>query len=160
MADDNPFLALQTRLVALLRQHEYFAALDESLILTEALGDLDFQVEQLIAKSEDFYVVITTAQGEDAPPPPAPLRLRETLVVSLCKSATSSVSLLSALHAAIQAIHGQPVSATAVRPIATRDTFACVGHAAIGSDPKVGAHNLRVAVPLVLPIPDRTFSNP
>ena len=41
MANDNPFLALQTRLAALLRAHAFFAALDESLLLTENIGDLD-----------------------------------------------------------------------------------------------------------------------
>jgi hypothetical protein len=144
----NFCLNIQERVAALLREHTYFSGMDDATIITEKIADIEQAIDKALQQL-GFGVVITTAKGDVANPAPFPrlMVLRETLTVALCHNPLleTDYDVLDALHAAIEALQGQPLDATAAR--AGQPTFAVTGHEARLDAPEgIAVHHLFLSI--------------
>lgn len=126
----NPFFQLQQRLVDLIAAAPYFAGLDPAAqLLTEKVGDLEYQVANALLPL-GFGVVVTTAEGKSSESNYEALSSDEDLNISIIHAPAMDPAhdALEAQWAAIQAIHGKPVSATLRAVLTERDRFRVTGH--------------------------------
>lgn len=129
MDADNKFFGLQERIQELLFEAPFFADLAEGQIVTEKIGNLEFQVDNAILPL-GFGIVITTAAGKALESDFGALVTMEDLNVSIISNPTTDTAhpVLDALAAAINAIHGAAVTVPAAPAGRAFDFFAVTGH--------------------------------
>jgi len=143
---DNPLIALQDNLAALLAAHPYFNDAEQTPILTEKLADLEAHIDAKIMQAGGFGVVITTAKGDRLGSPDdtelTAAILTEELTVTIIHLPlldTRQRRALDAVFAAIQAVDTQPSS----QPL---QTWRVLGHFYIeNSADGVVTHHIRVS---------------
>src|ERR1035437_9297850 len=130
MPSPNPFFALQQRLADLLEANAYFTGLTaKKALLTEQIGDLEFQVSNVVLP-QGFGVVVTTAAGKAVENSYGALLSDEDLNISIIHNPKTlpGKNALDAQWAAIQAVQGQTVHAAPPHVLTERDYFRIVGH--------------------------------
>lgn len=145
-APTNKFFGLQQRLADLIAADDYFAGVPASQILTEQVGDIQYQVENVLLPL-GFGIVITTASGKDDVSSYEALTTLEDLNVSIVHNPTTDPahSALDALAAAIDAIHGASVQVTPPLSARASDYFAVTGHQRrLDGPPNTHVHELHV----------------
>jgi hypothetical protein len=145
MPTPNPFFAVQTRIQTLLLASSYYSGLTGQ-ILTEEVGDLDFQVNKAILPL-GFGAIITTATGKSFNAEFNALQSMEDFNVSIVWNPKLDPmhNTLDALTAAILAIHGQTVQTTPPPVKRPFDCFVVTGHQPrIDGPPDCNVHELHV----------------
>lgn len=105
----NPILTLQQHVADLLAADPYFSGVK---IYTELVADLEQQITLAIDEL-GFFVVVTTARGAAAPGAhPRPLRMVETLTITISANPLlepgSHPTALDAVPEVIRLLHGAP----------------------------------------------------
>jgi hypothetical protein len=146
----NPFFALQTRAADLLRAAPYFAG---ASIITEQVGDIASKIETDLLPV-GFGVVVTTGKGDAVTSSLGIHRSKEVLTISLIHNPTtdSAHAVLDALHAAIEAVCSQPVSAaTPLAAVREENSFRFVAHERRMDAPEeLHVHHLTVSAIVLL----------
>lgn len=122
----NPFLVLEARLAALLAAHPYFSGIT---VVTEEEQNLEAAIEAELAKA-GFCLVVTLASGDCSGDTTRGRalddRLEFTVAISRNSTLETTKHTLHGLWAAIAAINGQPIDATADRR--GQEYFQVTGH--------------------------------
>ncbi len=152
-----PFLELQARVQALLRDSSFFSAWKPDEILIEEKSSITVRLSEALGKATGFVIVITTAKGDTPVAVRGRVVLQETITVAISRSYIyEGPSLLEAVDAAIRCIHG---SWTATDERTMRDPqnqFRLVNHEPIAPPEGIDAdiHHVTFSAPVTFRFED------
>jgi hypothetical protein len=102
-----PFLELQARVQALLRDSVFFSTWKPEEILIEDKSSITVRLAKALGDATGIVIVITTAKGDTPVVNRGRVVLQETLTIAISRSFIyEGPSLLDAVDAAIRCVHG------------------------------------------------------
>lgn len=152
-----PFLELQTRVQALLRDSVFFSTWKPDEILIEDKSSITVRVAKAVGEATGFVIVITTASGENPVTARGRVVLQETITVAITRSYIyEGPSLLEAVDAAIRCLHGAWTATDERTMRDPQNQFRLVSHTPITPPENIGAdiHHVNFSAPVTFRFED------